>query len=42
MFYSDFKASSDSGIVRDKVTLSNHHFGSLWFGHMACMGLWSF
>ncbi|KHG14395.1 hypothetical protein F383_19606 [Gossypium arboreum] len=28
MSYSDFKASSDLGIVGDYVTLSNHHFGT--------------
>ncbi|KHG27678.1 hypothetical protein F383_33927 [Gossypium arboreum] len=28
MSFSDFKASSDSGIVEDYVTLSNHHFGT--------------
>ncbi|KHG00976.1 hypothetical protein F383_20624 [Gossypium arboreum] len=28
VFYSDIKASSDSGIVREYITLSNHHFGT--------------
>ncbi|XP_052885983.1 GDSL esterase/lipase At5g45920-like isoform X2 [Gossypium arboreum] len=40
-FLSEIKASSDSGIVGDFITLSNYHFGTFefkYFEYMACIG----